>query len=77
MKLLVYSDLHLDLCPLKLQLDPDFLQTIDVVVLAGDITEGTKGLPWARETFPDKAIIYVDGNHEFYRQNWDKHVDAV
>lgn len=31
MKLLVYSDLHLDLCPLKLQLDPDFLKTIDVV----------------------------------------------
>jgi predicted phosphodiesterase len=77
MKLLVYSDLHLDLCPLKLQLDPDFLKTIDVVVLAGDITEGTRGLPWARETFPDKAIVYVDGNHEFYGQNWDKHVDAM
>lgn len=77
MKLLVYSDLHLDLCPLKLQLDPDFLKTIDVVVLAGDITEGTKGLPWARETFPDKAIVYVDGNHEFYGQNWDKHIDAM
>lgn len=77
MKLLVYSDLHLDLYPLKLQLEPDFLQTIDVVVLAGDITEGSKGLHWARETFPDKAIVYVDGNHEFYGQNWDKHVDAM
>lgn len=77
MKLLVYSDLHLDLYPLKLQLDPNFLKTIDVVVLAGDITEGTKGLPWARETFPDKAIVYVDGNHEFYGQNWDKHGDAM
>lgn len=38
MKLLVYSDLHLDLCPLMLQLDPDFLRTIDAVVLVGDIT---------------------------------------
>jgi predicted phosphodiesterase len=77
MKLLVYSDLHLDLYHLKLQLDPGFLKTIDVVVLAGDISEGTKGLLWAREAFPDKAIVYVDGNHEFYGQNWDKHIDAM
>jgi predicted phosphodiesterase len=77
MKLLVYSDLHLDLYPLKLQLGSDFLKTIDVVVLAGDISEGTRGLLWARETFPDKAIVYVDGNHEFYGQNWGKHIDAM
>ncbi|WP_162262257.1 metallophosphoesterase [Acidovorax sp. Root219] len=77
MKLLVYSDLHLDLCPFKLQLDPDFLKTVDVVVLAGDTTEGTGGLRWARETFPGKPIIYVDGNHEFYSQHWDKHIDVM
>ncbi|MFN9475427.1 metallophosphoesterase [Acidovorax sp.] len=77
MKLLVYSDLHLDLCPFKLQLDPDFLKTVDVVVLAGDTTEGTGGLRWARETFSDKAIIYEDGNHEFYGQHWDKHIDVM
>ncbi|MNL70339.1 hypothetical protein D3C87_1953260 [compost metagenome] len=52
MKLLVY---------LELQLHSDFLRAIDVVVLASDITEGTKGLLWASETSPDKAIIYVDG----------------
>jgi len=77
MKLLVYSDLHLDLCPFKLQLDPDFLKTVDVVVLAGDTTEGTGGLRWARETFPGKPIIYVDGNHEFYSRHWDKHIDVM
>lgn len=52
MKLLVYSDLHLDMCPLTLQLDPDFLGTIDVEVLAGDITEGTKGLLWGLRPHP-------------------------
>ena len=77
MKLLVYSDLNLDLAPFRPQLDPDFLQTVDVVVLAGDTTEGTGGLRWARETFPDKPIIYVDGNHEFYSQHWDRHIDVM
>ena len=77
MKMLVYSDLHLDLHRFELQLAPELLQTIDVVVLAGDITEGTAGLRWARDTFPDTAIVYVDGNHEFYSQNWDKHIDVM
>lgn len=77
MKLLVYSDLHLDLSPFKPQLSAGFLKTIDAVVLAGDTIEGTGGLRWARETFPDKPIIYVDGNHEFYGQHWDKHIDVM
>lgn len=77
MKLLVYSDLHLDLYPFRPQLNAVFLKTVDVVALAGDTTEGTGGLRWARETFPDKPIIYVDGNHEFYGQHWDKHIDVM
>jgi predicted phosphodiesterase len=76
-KLLVYSDLHLDLSPFRPQLDPEFLKSVDVVVLAGDTTEGTGGLRWARETFPDRPIIYVDGNHEFYSQHWDKHIEVM
>lgn len=77
MKLLVYSDLHLDLSPFRPQLDPEILKSVDTVVLAGDTTEGTGGLRWARETFPGKPIIYVDGNHEFYSQHWDKHIDVM
>lgn len=77
MKMLVYSDLHLDLHPIDLQLPPELLQAVDVVVLAGDITEGTAGLRWARDSFPNTAIVYVDGNHEFYGQHWDKHIDVM
>jgi len=77
MRMLVYSDLHLDLHAMDLQLDPGFLKTIDVVVLAGDIAEGARGLRWARETFQDQAIVYVDGNHEFYGQHWDRHIDVM
>jgi len=77
MKMLVYSDLHLDLHAFEPQLTRAYMQNIDVVVLAGDITEGTTGLRWARETFPDAAIVYVDGNHEFYGQHWDRHLDVM
>jgi len=47
MKLLVYSDLHLDpgLSALTPQLDPDFLKTLDVGVPAGGTTGGTGVLP--------------------------------
>ena len=38
----------------------------DVVVLAGDIHVGNKGLRWAIEKFPHVPVIYVLGNHEYY-----------
>jgi predicted phosphohydrolase len=39
----------------------------DVVILAGDIDVGRKGLDWAKIHFGGKPVIYVLGNHEFYR----------
>lgn len=38
----------------------------DVVVLAGDIDCGTKGVAWARQAFPDVPVLSVAGNHEHY-----------
>lgn len=62
MKLHILSDLHLEFSTF----DP--IETdADVVVLAGDIGKKASGIMWAREAFPDKEIIYVPGNHEFYR----------
>jgi predicted phosphodiesterase len=39
----------------------------DVVVLAGDIDVGDRGLNWIRSHFGDRSVIYVLGNHEYYR----------
>jgi len=61
MKLHILSDLHLEFSTFQ-PLPTD----ADVIVLAGDIDKGNKGVYWARETFPDKLILYVPGNHEFY-----------
>ena len=61
MKIRVLSDLHLEFAA---WIPP--AADADVVVLAGDIHIGVRGLEWAREQFPSLPIIYVSGNHEFY-----------
>lgn len=64
MKLLVMSDLHLEFSNLLVS------QTdADVVVLPGDIWKGDAGIYWARAAWPNKEIVYVAGNHEFYGKN--------
>ena len=61
MKIHILSDLHIELS--KFQPQP---VDADVIVLAGDIDKGARGIVWARKTWPDKEIIYVPGNHEYY-----------
>lgn len=38
----------------------------DVIVLAGDIAPGTRGIDWVRERGDGRPVLYVAGNHEFY-----------
>ena len=64
MKILILSDLHLELSNFY----PPTVD-VDVVVLPGDIHKSNLGIYWARETWPDKQIVYVAGNHEFYGQD--------
>jgi len=61
MELQVFSDLHLESCIIE-----PVPKKADVVVLAGDIHQGTAGLKWAKKTFRNCPVIYVLGNHEFY-----------
>ena len=49
----------------------------DVVVLAGDIDHGLKGLDWARASFPHLPIVYVAGNHEYYGEALPKLTDEL
>lgn len=78
MKLLILSDLHIEREPFyPVDLDGRIDDDADVVVLAGDIHEGTAGIRWARETFPDKPIVYVAGNHEFYGHHWVMLLDQL
>ena len=63
MRIHVLSDLHLEIAAYQ----PQPVEC-DVVVLAGDIANHVRGIEWGRHTWPDKEILYVSGNHEFYRR---------
>ena len=76
MRIAIFSDLHLEfderpqtmydeLEELLHRTRPGYVQA-DVVVLAGDIHVGDRGVRWAMRTWLDIPKIYVPGNHEFY-----------
>ena len=67
MRLHILSDLHLEFAPFT----PPAVEA-DVVILAGDVGTGRNGLKWALKPFPDRPVIYVLGNHEFYGQKLQK-----
>lgn len=78
MKLLVLSDLHLEFGRLSTVIDGRGIEEgADVVVLAGDIAEGERGIRWARETSISNEIIYVAGNHEFYSHGFEALIDRM
>jgi Icc-related predicted phosphoesterase len=65
MRIQLFSDLHLE----HSHRHPPFVLpaiSADVVVLAGDIDNGTRAIDWAEKTFPDRTVLYVPGNHEYY-----------
>lgn len=61
MRIHVLSDLHIEFEPYE----PARVDC-DIVVLAGDIGVGTRGLEWISAEFQHIPAIYVAGNHEFY-----------
>lgn len=72
MRVHILSDLHLEFAPFQpSQIDAD------VVVLAGDVHTGQNGINWILKAFPDRPVIYVLGNHEFYGQIIPKLTDQI
>ncbi|MBD3290715.1 phosphoesterase [candidate division KSB1 bacterium] len=63
MKLHILSDLHNEFQPHK-PADVD----ADAIILAGDVDLGLRGIDWIERHFAEKPVIYVSGNHEYYRQ---------
>lgn len=63
MKLHILSDLH---CEFSQYLPHPASNDADVIVLPGDIWKGAMGIYWARKQWPNREIVYVLGNHEFY-----------
>ncbi len=68
MKLHLLSDLHNEFFRSK-SVPPIAETDADLIVLAGDIDVGLHGLEWAAGVAErlGKPVIYVSGNHEYYR----------
>ena len=73
-KLAILSDIHTEFEAF----DPDILleDNPDVVILAGDIGVGTGGVAFAK-TLDPTPVIYVPGNHEYYRQQFFPNLNAM
>jgi Icc-related predicted phosphoesterase len=77
MKIWAFSDLHIDVHPWS---PPEHPPEHDVIVIAGDVQEKLvkRVLPWLREHFRDKPVIYVPGNHDFYRgRNIEREIELA
>lgn len=77
MKIQLASDLHLEWLTRKFPGERvvRLLNDCDLLVLAGDIHNGTAGI----EAFADIEVptLYVMGNHEFYEQDWKATRQAI
>ena len=58
MKIQIISDIHQEFGFNQFSFD-----NADIVVFAGDINLGEKGINWMVKEISDKPVIYVLGNH--------------
>ncbi|WP_344809359.1 metallophosphoesterase [Allohahella marinimesophila] len=72
MKIQLYSDLHIEFAEFEAT-----TTDADVLVLAGDIEIGAKGLEWLKRLGSSKPVIYVLGNHEYYGKTYPKLVPSL
>lgn len=72
MRIQIISDLHQEFGITQLNFN-----NADVVVLAGDIHMGTKGIEWILKEITHKPVIYVLGNHEYYKGTYPKTLHKI
>jgi len=70
MKFHILSDLHIEFEPFVL---PE--SDADIILLAGDTSVGTRGIDWAIKQSCNKPVMYVAGNHEFYKPAYPNLLD--
>ncbi|MGE4512975.1 MAG: metallophosphoesterase [Chryseobacterium sp.] len=71
-KLQVISDLHQEFGLTDLSFDK-----ADIIVLAGDVNLGAKGVEWIKTKIQDRPVVYVLGNHEYYRGSYPKTLNKI
>ncbi|MAX81778.1 MAG: phosphoesterase [Crocinitomicaceae bacterium] len=72
MRIQIISDIHLEF-------GHDLLsfEKADIVVLAGDVHLGVKGIEWIKKTITNQPVIYILGNHEYYKGSYPKTLKKI
>lgn len=72
MKIQIISDLHQEFGITEL----DFRHA-DLVILAGDTNLGIKGIEWIKNQLKHIPVIYILGNHEYYKGSYPKTLHKI
>lgn len=72
MKIQIISDLHNEFGMSNL-----IFEDIDLLIIAGDLDLGIKGIAWLKETVGKIPVIYVLGNHEYYKGIYPKTLNKI
>lgn len=67
MRIQILSDLHNEFGKFEFN-----FSEIDLLILAGDIDIGLSGFYWISEIVKEIPVIYVLGNHEYYKNSYPK-----
>ncbi|MEJ2608705.1 MAG: metallophosphoesterase [Candidatus Thiodiazotropha sp.] len=72
MKVRLYSDLHIEFDKFEAS-----SKGADVMVLAGDIDIGVRGVEWIKSLNFNCPVIYVLGNHEYYKNKYPSLIHKI
>ena len=67
MRIYILSGLHIEFKPFFPQLTED----IDLIILAGDIDVGDRGVQWVQRYSTSVPVVYIPRIHEYYRYQLD------
>ena len=67
----IASDLHLEFTGMDAELDVVAQESRDILIVAGDLAEGTRGFDWLTYQCSFSDVVYVAGNHEYYGYDID------
>ena len=72
MKIQIVSDLHHEFGSNEIKFDQ-----ADLVIFAGDVNLGIKGIQWILSEIRNIPVIYVLGNHEYYKGSYPKTLNKI
>jgi len=72
MRIQVLSDLHQEFGFVEMS-----FSDVDVIVFAGDVNLGVKGIQWIQSVIRTIPVIYVLGNHEYYKGSYPKTLNKI